>query len=69
MGITRKRGDCMVKDETIVCCTVTGSLAAIAIGAMLTGNDGGLINTIVAALAAFVGVGVGRATKSESKSE
>jgi len=55
----------MVKDETVVCCTVTASLAAIAIGAMLTGNDGGLINTIVAALAAFVGVGVGRATKSE----
>jgi len=54
----------MVKDETVVTCAVSISLAAIAVGAMATGNDGGLINTIVAALAAFVGVGIGRATKS-----
>jgi uncharacterized membrane protein YjjP (DUF1212 family) len=54
----------MVKDETVITCTVTAALAAIGIAALVTGNDGGLITTIVAALAAFTGVGLGRASKS-----
>jgi len=53
----------MVKDETIVTVTVTGALTVVAVGALATGNDGGLVQTIVAALAAFVGVGLGRASK------
>jgi len=56
----------MVSDETVVTCTVVGTLGAIAVVAMATGNDGGLVSTIVTALAAFVGVGVGRATKKSS---
>jgi len=53
----------MPSDETIVTCTVTGALAVVGVAALVTGNDGGLVQTIVAALAAFVGVGLGRASK------
>jgi len=57
----------MVKDETLVTCVVSGTLGAIAIGAMVTGNDGGLVSTVIAALAAFTGVGLGRASKKNNK--
>jgi len=53
----------MVKDETVVTVAVTGALAAIAVGALATGHNDGLVQTVVAALAAFVGVGLGRASK------
>jgi len=59
----------MVKDETVVTCFIGSALTVIAVGCLATGTNGGLVQTIVAALAAFVGVGLGRATKTESKTE
>lgn len=51
-----------MKDETIVTCVVTGALTVVAVGCLATGHNNGTIQTIIAALAAFAGVGLGRAS-------
>ncbi len=54
-----------MKDSTLLTAVISVCLTAIAIGCLVTGHNNGLLSTIISALSAFVGVGIGRAMKSE----
>ncbi|MBS7270398.1 MAG: hypothetical protein KIH10_16375 [Candidatus Freyarchaeota archaeon] len=58
-----------MKDSTILTLGISGCLTAIAVGCLFTGHNNGLLSTIISALSAFVGVGIGKSMGAEKKEE
>ncbi len=56
-----------MKDETFVNVSVCICLTAVAVTCAVTGHNNGLLATVISALSALAGVGIGRATKGESQ--
>ncbi len=58
-----------MKDETFVNVSICVCLTVVAITCAVTGHNNGLLATIISALSALAGVGLGRATKETSEKE
>ncbi len=56
-----------MKDETVVNVSICICLTVVAVTCAVTGHNNGLLATIISALSALAGVGLGRATKETSK--